>query len=309
MSDPREALRFDPSAGTVIRTPPGTGYGYWAGGHKVSYDPASGVFALFYRLRKPLEEGRGGWCAVALSSDGVTFDDVWQATADQLDSSSIEVGHCLRHDEDEWRLYISYERQVQRTWRIDVLAAAHPSEFVAQERRTVLEPGHFGVGFIKDPWVIRTEAGGYDLYAAVPARQGPRVDGGLVHTKPDDATVLARSDDGLHFPTIEYVFESPGGDSWHAHRSRLDSLFPFQDRWIGTFSGGRTMYDQYEEWCGIVESVDRRSFTRLDTGGPWVRSPHGCVRYVWGLPVAERMFFYYEYTRADGSHDLRVSVV
>lgn len=309
MIDAAAALAFDPAEGTVIRTPPGVGYGYWVGGHKVSHDAPSGTFALFYRSRKPLEEGRGGRCAVALSSDGVTFTDVWEASAEQFDSSSIEVGHCLRHDESEWRLYISYERRVQRTWRIDVLRAGHPSEFVARERRTVLEPGHFGLSFIKDPWVIRTASGGYDLYAAVPARGGPVATGNVVHIGPDDATVLASSEDGLYFPTIEYVFESPGGDNWHAHRSRLDSVFPFGGGWVGTFSGGRTMYDQYEEWCGLVETADRRAFTRIDTGGPWVRSPHGCVRYVWGLPVGDRIHFYYEYTRADGSHDLRVSVV
>ena len=71
--------RFDPNEGAVIRTPPGTGYGHWVGGHKVSHDPVSGTFALFYRERTPLEKGRGGRCAVALSDDGLVFEDVWRA--------------------------------------------------------------------------------------------------------------------------------------------------------------------------------------------------------------------------------------
>jgi hypothetical protein len=29
-----ELLRFDPSAGTVIREPAGEGYGNWVGGHR-----------------------------------------------------------------------------------------------------------------------------------------------------------------------------------------------------------------------------------------------------------------------------------
>jgi hypothetical protein len=33
------------------------------------------------------------------------------------------------------------------------------------------------------------------------------------------------------------------------------------------------------------------------------------VRYVYGLPVGDRIHFYYEYTREDGAHDLRVAVV
>ena len=56
------ALQFDPGEATVVRTPPGVGYGYWVGGHKVSFDEASGTFALFYRERTPLEAGRGGVC-------------------------------------------------------------------------------------------------------------------------------------------------------------------------------------------------------------------------------------------------------
>jgi hypothetical protein len=301
--------RFDPSDGTVIRHPPGKGYGYWVGGAKVSFDPASGTFALFYREREPLERGRGGRCLVAISTDGVAFDDVWEATKAELASSSVEVGHVVRHDASEWRLYLSYEREVQRTWRIDVLRAASPGDFDAQHRRTVLEPGHFGLPWIKDPWVNRTADGGYRLYCAVPSRREPNVEGNVVWARPEDATVLAESADGLYFPSIEYVYEPPGDDSWHGHRGRVDARFPYRGSWLATFSGGRTMYDQYEERCGLMASPDERSFVVLDTGGPWLESPHGCVRYVHAIEVGSRLFFYYEYTRADGAHDLRVSIV
>ena len=57
-----DTLTFDPTEGTVIRTPPGVGYGYLVGGHKVSHDPVSGLFVLFARSRTPLEHGRGGNC-------------------------------------------------------------------------------------------------------------------------------------------------------------------------------------------------------------------------------------------------------
>ena len=308
-ADPREALRFDPRAGTVIRNPPGRGYGYWAGGHKVSFDPQTGQFALFYRERMPLEKGRGGRCAVALSTDGVAFDDVWETRRDDLDANSIEVGHCLRHDKREWRLYLSYERRATGRWQIDVLRASEPSSFVSQTRRTIAAHGHFGLPHLKDPWIIRRPDGGYDLYAATASRQAPRRDGDVIHPAPEDATVLLTSADGLYFPTVEYVFEASGEDTWDGHRSRLDSLFPWGGRLVGTFSGGRTMYDQFEEWCGLAVSDDGRRIERLDTGGPWVRSPYGCVRYVYGLPVGDRIHFYYEYTREDGAHDLRVAVV
>jgi hypothetical protein len=33
------------------------------------------------------------------------------------------------------------------------------------------------------------------------------------------------------------------------------------------------------------------------------------VRYVYGLRAEDRMFFYYEYTREDHAHDLRVVTI
>jgi hypothetical protein len=302
-----DLLRFVPEDGTVIRTPEGEGYGYWVGGHKVSYDAGSGTFALFYRRRTPLERGRGGTCAVAVSADGIGFDDVWGATKEDLASTSIEVGHPVRHGE-EWRLYLSYEYAPTGEWRIDVLRADAPERFSAQHRRTVLHPRDFGMAWIKDP-VVYVEDGATLLYAEAPAREGVTTDGRRVWAAPQGATVLAESSDGLYFPSLEYVFEAPADDSWHGRRARINSVFPWAEGYVATFDGGRTSYDNYEEWAGLATSPDRRRFTRLDSAEPWVRSPHGCVRYVYGLVVDDRVFFYYEFTRPDGSHDLRVAVV
>jgi hypothetical protein len=304
-----DALRFDPDQGTVIRTPPGSGYGYWVGGHKVSFDPASGLFVLFARSRTPLEHGRGGSCEVAVSEDGIAFRTVWTATKEELAASSIEVGHVVPDGAGGWRLYISYERPAQRDWRIDLLEAPHPAAFRAQFRRTVLQPQHFGLSFIKDPWLIARETGAVDLFAAVPARRGPRLDRDRVVIGTEDATVVATSSDGLVFRTLDYVLEATGEDTWDGHRARLDSLFRVGDGWAGFYSGGRTMYDNYEEPAGVVVSPDARAITRMTPDGPFVTSPHGCIRYLWGLPVGDMLHVYYEYTRADGSHDLRVSVV
>ncbi|NND84129.1 MAG: hypothetical protein HKN46_03175 [Acidimicrobiia bacterium] len=309
MSFSRDLL-FDPAAGTVIRRPSGSGYGHWAGGHKVSFDPESGLHVLFYRVRTPLEAGRGGVCRVAVSDDGIRFDDVWEAHKQDLAAESIEVGHCVRHDEDEWRLYLSYERAGQPGyWRIDVLRGTEPGTLDTQGRRTVLEPGMFGKTFIKDPWVRRRGDDGYDLYATTNPRDGALVDGTLVRTAANEETVLAESHDGLSFPTIDHVFAPAGDGSWHGQRSRLNSLVDMDDVLVGTYDGSRTFYDNYEEACGLVTSPDGRTFTRVPTDGPWVTSAYGAVRYVYGLRVGDRLFWYYEYTVEDGSHELRVAIV
>lgn len=307
-TSPRDALRFDPTAGTVIRSPLGTGYGHWVGGHKVFYDSASKTFAMFYRTRTPLEQGRGGSCAVAVSSDGIHFDDVWTATKDELASNSIETGHPVRDPSGEWRLYISYEFAPTREWRIDVIRGPELAKLDTQGRRTVLAPGDFGLPWIKDPWVVLRDDQ-YWLYSAVPGRAAPDVVGTTVYAKPLDASVLSISDDGLYFPTIEYVFEGTGEDNWHGRRARLNSMFPWNDGWIATWDGGRTFFDNYEEWCGLAASPDGKHFDRIDAAAPWVTSPHGCVRYVYGQRVDDRIFIYYEYTREDLAHDLRVAAV
>ncbi len=235
MLEPAQALRFNPEQGVVVRTPPGSGYGNWVGG-KVSYDSGSGLFALFYRERRPLEKGRAGECAVALSEDGVVFIDAWRATKDEFAANSIEEGHCVRQG-DEWRLYVSYEMAGTSTWRIDLIAGAHPEHFDAQARRTVLWPGDYGLTWIKDPFVMARD-GAWWLYAAVPSRTGPSVSGNTVTAGPLDATVLAVSEDGRYFPEIEYVFEATTDDSWHGRRARINSVIPWNSGFLAFFDGG-----------------------------------------------------------------------
>ena len=301
MTDPLTFLAFDPSESAVVRTPPGIGYGNWVGG-KVAYDEESGLFTLFYRERRPLEQGRAGTCGVAVSTDGVEFTEVWFATKDDFNANSIEEGHAVRFD-GRWMVYVSYEVKGTSQWRIDLLEADDLGSLDVQSRRTVLSPGDFGLPWIKDPYVHIIDDSIW-LYAAVPSRSGPVVDGNIVHANSLDATVLAVSENGRYFPTIEYVFDAPGDDNWHGRRARINSMIPWDDGYLAMFDGGRTFYDNYEEHAGLALSPDGRVFTRL--GDPWVTSPHGCVRYVCAVDTPDAYFFSFEYTRRDGSHDLRV---
>jgi len=302
-----DALKFDPTSGTVIREPEGSGYGYWAGGHKVFYDKQTSRFVLFYRQRSPLEAGRGAACAIAVSSDGVDFEDVWSATKEQFAASSIEVGHCVRDERSgEWRLYVSYE--AAGVWRVDLIRANEIETLDVQSRRTVLQPIDYGLRFIKDPIVYQRESA-YWVYAPGMGRTRPAFDGDTISASGFEATFLAKSNDGIYFPELRYVFEAPNTDTWDGRRARINSLVELDGGFLTLYDGGRTSYDNYEEWCGVAWSTDGYSFERVSLEEPWVRSPHGCVRYVYGLRVEDEIFFYYEYTREDLSHDLRVSRV
>lgn len=298
-------LRFDPAQGTVVRRPPGRGYGYWVGGHKVFYDAPSGRFVLFYRERTPLEHGRGGRCALAVSEDGVAFEEVWSAEKDQLAASSIEVGHCVRAHSGEWRLYLSYEMAGARYWRIDVLRADRLEDLDTQYRRTVLMPFDYGLRSLKDPVVYPTDSG-YRLFVMGPARQRPSGDGDTMHAASLEATLLAESEDGLYFPSLTWCFEAPNTDTWHGRRARLNGVLDYNGGYAAYFDGGRTSYDLYEEQCGIAWSDDGRHFERVPTDEPWLASPHGCVRYAYPCPSPHGTLVYYEFTDPDGGHELRV---
>ncbi|MDZ7732959.1 MAG: hypothetical protein U5R31_07420 [Acidimicrobiia bacterium] len=233
MDDVAELLRFDPDTATVIREPEGVGYGYWVGAPKVSHDPDTGLFVLSYRVRSPLEHGRGGVARVATSADGITFDDVWEASKAEILANSIEAGHCVRHD-DHWRLYLSYELDGARPyWRVDVIEGPTPADLDTQGRRTVLLPLDYGRHSIKDPWVLRTDEGGYRIFVTTDPRDRPERDGDVIHAMSRDATAVAESDDGLVFPALEYVLDAALDGSWHGRRARVNGLFPYGDVWVG----------------------------------------------------------------------------
>ena len=309
---PRETefdhLRFDPSEGTIIRDPPGIGYGYWAGGHKVSFDAQTGQFVLFYRERTPIEKGRGGRCALATSVDGRDFKDVWSATKDEFAASSIEVGHCIRGIDGRWKLYISYEVAGAGYWRIDLMESDDLAAMSAQSRRTVFQPQAFGQRSLKDPTVYIHERL-YCVYVVGASTHAPWQEGVLTYIGGGDATFVAAAPDGKYFTTIRRVFEPPNTNTWDGRRARINSVIRVDDGMLAFYDGGLNFYDTYEEWCGLAWSKDGLKYERLYQEEPWIRSPYGCVRYVYALDLGNRVLFYYEYTREDGSHDLRVSEV
>ena len=303
-----EHLRFDPTEGTVIREPPGKGYGYWVGGHKVSFDPVTNRYILFYRERTPLEKGRGGECALASSSDGIEFEDAWRASKEDFAASSIEVGHCVRGFGGKLMFYISYEVAGGGYWRIDLIGSETLEGVEAQSRRTVFQPHGFGLRSIKDPFVaLRDDE--YWLYVVGGSRSGPTREGDTLFAGGGDATLVSKSHDGRYFTSMDYIFEPPNTDTWHGRRARINSVIREGSGWLAFYDGGRNFYDTYEEWCGLAWSEDGKRYERLEQSEPWIRSPHGCVRYVYAHDDGERVLFYYEYTREDGSHDLRVSIV
>ncbi|SEG99955.1 hypothetical protein SAMN05444920_114231 [Nonomuraea solani] len=305
---------FDPLAGTVVLAPEKDEEGYWAGSPGVLHDGER--FWLTYRRRRPRGERaeRGWWCAVAVSDDGVEFTDVWSVHKDELKTSSMERFRLTRADDGGFRLYVSYVDPADSRWRIDALAAGHPSEFDLGTAAPVLTAASTGTEGVKDPYALR--AGPVTYLFASYAEPRPDLDPGA-HATADvynvgattHPTGLATSlDDGATFTWQGRVLDV--GTGWDRYQARLNSVVPIPGGagYVGFYDGSASHEENYEERCGIAVSSDLFTWRRLSGERPWVTSPHrgGSVRYLDALLIEDRWWLYYEMTRADGAHELRV---
>src|SRR5215471_1524621 len=147
---PAARLLPRPAGSAVVIAPPGVGLGYWAGAPSAALGD-DGVY-LAYRLRRPIGAGRGYAVAVARSADGVGFETLTTIRREEVGAESLERPELVRDDSGRWRLYLSCATPGTKHWRIELLEAAHPTEF-DPSRRLVVLPGDTETG-VKDP-VIR----------------------------------------------------------------------------------------------------------------------------------------------------------
>jgi hypothetical protein len=176
-----------------------------------------------------------------------------------------------------------------------------------------------GVQGVKDPWVMNVNGLYYMLISyAMTLEDLDESQREEMHASADiyktgltlSSSALAVSGDGLTFDWQGDVFAPrPGG--WDAYAARLGCLVPVQEGWVGYYDGGASVEENYEERTGLVQTWDLRHFYRVSTTGPSLVSPEGsgCLRYIDAVVFADVIYFYYEYAREDGSHELRLKRV
>lgn len=311
--------RFDPEQATLILQPQSPGPGTWTGCPGVLYEPQRHRFLMSYRQRRPRGNPateRGWRCAVAASEDGVHFTDVWAVEKPELGTSSMERFCLLPAMAGGYQLYLSYVDPVDNRWRIDLIEADAPEGFDVRTRKPVLTAASTGTEGVKDPYAIRLGPAVY-LFASFASAE--TLDPGQrsqAHATADiyntgattHPTGLATGLDGVSFEWQGPVLEV--GTGWDRYQSRLNSVTRLPGGpWVGFYDGSAGAEENYEERCGLVISHDLRHWHRLSPGGPWMVSPHGSgsLRYLDAVPVGQELWCYYEYARADGAHDLRLS--
>lgn len=309
----------DPIAGVTIVEPLSSGPGWWAGAPGAFYDAQTKAFYLYYRLRKPRHLGRGAECRIARSTDGFAFNTIWQATKDDLASPSVERSAIFRGLDGIWRLYVSYVDPEDSRWRIDVIEARSPEAFRPQDRRPIFTAGQLGIEGIKDPCVLNF-GGLYYMIVSYAPRPVAVTDQqrSQMHATADvyntgitrSHSGLALSYDGMHFDWQGDIF-SPRDRGWDAYAARIGCLVYIPPVFTAFYDGSQTVAGNYEERTGLAISLDLKTFHRLSCDGPALVSPHasGSLRYLDAVQLEDAIFYYYEYARPDGSHELRANRV
>lgn len=285
--------------GAVIVAAPAAGVGSWAGAPGL-WREGPDLFVT-YRLRGP-RPLRGYEMHVAIVERDGKVRTLARIDRDALDAESIERS-ALVHEGDEWRLYVSYVARAERTWRIDMLRARSVDAFDARGRAAALRPEPIGMSAVKDPW-LRKQDGHWLMFVSC----GRAVPGEAVHASGDalstglvrSETGLATSADGIDWKWEGIVF-SPSEAGWDRATARLTTAWRTGRDWTAYYDGAASIAENYEERCGLACSRDLRTWERIGNGPVGDKAPGAGARYV---DVTAAGDVAYEYTRADGAHDL-----
>ncbi|MGA7538697.1 MAG: hypothetical protein WBW93_08010 [Steroidobacteraceae bacterium] len=311
--------QFDPERSTLIMPPESPGSGTWTGCPGVLHEPHR--FLMTYRQRRPRGDPareRGWRCAVGASDDGIQFKDVWAVEKSELNTSSMERFCLLPRMHGGYQLYLSYVDPADNRWRIDVIEADTPEAFDVQRRKPVLTAASTGTEGVKDPYLMRVGPAVY-LFASFASAEtlspGRRTQ---AHASADIYNTGATTHPtGLAIALEGRGFEWQGsvlgvGTGWDRYQARLNSMASLPGgAWVGFYDGSAGAHENYEERCGLAISHDLRRWQRLTASAPWVLSPHGSrsLRYLDAVPVGDELWLYFEYARADGAHELRLSQI
>ena len=313
-SSSREFLifpKFDIGESVVIREPEVYKQGYWVGAPSVT--GLDGNIYLTYRIRRPKGEGRGIISRIARSTDGINFQDVFEIKKEMLGNTPSIERSCLVRAGVNFRLYFSYVNPENNMWQIDFVEAEALEKFEIASRKKVLDGNMIRASGVKDPWII--QVGDYFLmyvsYAPLPNRNEPKLHAtgdafatGLTTSQ----SALLISKDGINFVWSGEVIGL--GDSWDSSTTRISSITKINGGFVAFYDGASKKEENYEERCGIAFSTDLKTFNRISVSEPYIEGQNGkSIRYVDTIRFGNSFLFYFEKTRDDGSHELRVAKV
>jgi hypothetical protein len=292
----RLARKFLPHPGsTQTAIPaPGFGSGFWVGAcSAVEYGD---YVYLAYRLRHPVELGRGQGVIIARSRDGVNFTTIAKISKDAMNAESLERPTLVRTPEGVWRLYLSCATTGTKHWRVEVIEADNPAKFDPSTHKVVL-PGDKDWG-VKDT-VILYRDGLWHLWATFHPLDIPNEEDRM-------ETRYATSDDGLTWIWATGIALSPRKTKWDKRGARITAVL-FAAHFILAFYDGRaSAAENYEERTGVAVGTSPDKFVAIGDE-PFAQSPGGRgLRYLDVVPLSQGCYrTYFETATPDDSHELR----
>lgn len=293
LEDAVQALRDGPES--VVIEPPGNGEGFWAGGPSIVHQ--DGVFWLAYRLRRPVDAGRGYANVVARSDDGVHFETVATLlNSSFIHSASLERPALIAREDGGWRIYVSCSSRGSKHWWVEAVDADTP-EGLADGTRTVVLAGDPDTAW-KDV-VVEREGGTWRMWAC---RH-------LLDEGEDNADRMqswyATSPDGLVWD-VQNAALLPRPGQWDGRGVRITSVLRLDGGWVAFYDGRASALENWHERTGIALGSGPESFTA--SAGPVDRDGR-TLRYLSVAQLDDGLRFYYEAGRTDGANSLRTTFV
>ncbi len=277
---------------------PARGPGHWAGAPSATLDD-DGTVWLAYRVRRPVDDGRGVEVVVARSDDGRAFEPVAHVGREAFGTASLERPALVRRPDGGWRLYLSCATPGSKHWWVEALDADR-AQALPGGHRTVVHAGSADVG-VKDPVVLVDHDGWWMWLCCHPLDEPGHED--------RMTTRLLRSDDGLAWTDLGEVLRGTPG-TWDARGTRVTAVLS-NDPFVVLYDGRKSLHENWFERTGVARSRDGSATLVADDGGPAASSPRGdgALRYATAVALpGGGLRWYAEIARADGSHDLITSV-
>jgi len=315
-----ESYHFDPEKGKVIVEPEGNERGYWAGAPGIYYDEGTKIFYLTYRLHthetypdtKIMK--RGHIARIASSLNGIDFTTIKEFRNEDFGASSLGRASIVKCSDGMYRYFMCHDNLEESQWTIGMIESPAIEDLNALNLKPVFTSGSATQESLRDPYTFFHDGIYYLLVTIEKINWGNQADSSDYEKKYQGVTVkrstgLATSSDGVNFKWIGEVFKLPA-TGWDSDCRRITSVKVCGNKFVAYYDGSSGYENNHEDFCALAIGEKMTDLNPVDPNTFLIKSPYGTgsCRFADVANVKSNTFIYYECSREDDSHDLRVVI-